>query len=1578
MIPKITELNFPEKDGKKYATLTHADVQIADMGEKTITTQVKIDGDIAPDFSYDWTVEFGGEKYIMPLRITQGNIGETPFKANYNLTFQHWAIYQLKRFQFVTIQTIDAGTYIPDKYVASVQLNLGDFCELFGQVLEYYYGGAITIDLNPDWVYKDAPTLITISHTKIWNVLIEAFYKEYGVRWEIVPADDNTNENEHYVINVGYQATEVSHVFQYGFDGGLLKLERQVQSEEIVNILDGRGGSKNVPFRYFKNTDPNNPDFAPDPDWVVELKTAYFPNLMGATFRSYIQGWKAAHINATDEDGKPLYPNYVPVGEANAYAPWAYRKGFTDTKFSPVEFVADEITVTPTDQDKQVEILPNFSPYIVKDSSIDKYGPINDTLDNNEDIYPTIQGTGLDIAVDVEQVITDDTKETEPSDAETKAVEKMTLDYGNSNIRQQYFTINGNVRVNAETKVVYFDIPKGKYGNFLEGKNTIKALYSIGSSRLESIPSNIELENVRVVITNAQTGEEHSASGLQEGHYAAKLTMTIYNKVNYTANVSIIWNNPTITYSTIRENPWKGTFDIWVKNIWDTTKGGNETPEAYAERVWKPVLGDSEGNEANVVFTSGNLAHEDYEFVITDTPTYDNTHTWTDKDGVAHTSEWRLTLAKSDAELEATGLYIPSTQKQGNAGDTFAFIGTEMTHVPYVVDAEKRVDDNKKDVLREKSEIKPTFVVTTDRVRINNYGNAGALIDSLKAGNTIRIADKRLTNGVKETLYLQSVTYKFREPSSDDAALNPDVEIVLGNEYAVSASPITMMQGEISALQKQVGSISNVEQIVRRVGDKTYLRKDVNDIAAGAIKFLEQSKHVKGVQFGNTYTPGSVGGVVDENANAELLTLIVRQFLSSANFRNGLTGEGWKLWMEDGLSKLEIDELTVRQVMHVFELVIDKVRAVGGQIVVSAANGKVKYVEDNEDTYRIYFDGDNYFQPNDLMRCKTFTGNDIRGYWVEIAGTGIDYVDVPKSEFENGVVPKEGDEVVLMGNTTNDKRQNLISISATEDKQPRIDILDGVHEKNFAGCLRTRLGNLDGIQDPWFGDNQPHGDGLYADNAYLKGTFLLTTGEDIRTKFEIVEGKITSEIDSVRNELTESKGLLRNPSFINGFDYWVTDVGYNAFAIGENFIWANENILGRKGSGVFFFNDNGMRVLQIRDESISQNSTDFLNKPEFRTNEKGEKVPVTVYVSFMYKVVESGMLDVSILDQEKEGFESFSDKCYNAALEPTSEYKQFSFSTLWDGTGYFKLSFLGGEIRICGLTLSTNEADTLEYLYKSLFEQSSTLVKIAAQNFDKEGNVLESSEIMTTAEGNELISQKFNEDGSLKNKSGLVTKAQGAGIYSQGPDGKVALVGTAVDENGKMVVKLTGDNIKLEGYTTINKNFHIDDDGNAQMENATVGGTIKSKQTWTSVKELLGFVETGQTTSIHRIDPSQEKYQANDFRIVAGNAIPFDIYLPDPNKYEGLELGFYTSFANVGQNPFSQVCLFSSEENENARFVYSLILGDSISYLKNSVNCLLFGGIARKLYLPINTYSRFKAIDGSWVQIIGVALKVED
>ena len=254
---------------------------------------------------------------------------------------------------------------------------------------------------------------------------------------------------------------------------------------------------------------------------------------------------------------------------------------------------------------------------------------------------------------------------------------------------------------------------------------------------------------------------------------------------------------------------------------------------------------------------------------------------------------------------------------------------------------------------------------------------------------------------------------------------------------------------------------------------------------------------------------------------------MIRELLRSTEFVDGLTGEGWQLWIDQltGLTNLTVDKVTARQSLVALELLIEKARSVCGQLVVSAANGKIKDVVKQGDNYRIVFEQESGFVAHDLMRCAVTGGTRLKSYWVEVASVIANGVLVPVSEF-GGVKPEAGDECVLMGNTENPLRQNLISIAATEDGQPRIDILDGVKAKNFNGCLRCRLGKLDGIKSSAFpADNQPKGNGLYADNVWLKGTFVLMTGEDILTRFEITEGKIHSAVESLRKEIREDRAI---------------------------------------------------------------------------------------------------------------------------------------------------------------------------------------------------------------------------------------------------------------------------------------------------------------------------------------------------------------------------------------------------------------------------------------------------------------------
>lgn len=526
---------------------------------------------------------------------------------------------------------------------------------------------------------------------------------------------------------------------------------------------------------------------------------------------------------------------------------------------------------------------------------------------------------------------------------------------------------------------------------------------------------------------------------------------------------------------------------------------------------------------------------------------------------------------------------------------------------------------------------------------------------------------------------------------------------------------------------------------------------------------------------------------------------------SAGQFVDGMLGAGFQLWKgEDGRTYLTVDKLTVRQTMAVIELLIEKVRSVGGQICVSAANGRIKTVEESGEHYLITFEQENMFVQHDLVRCQTFTGKDMRSYWVEVTDVTETGIVVGKEEFE-GVEPKEGDECVLMGNTVNTDRQNMVLISATEDGQPRVDVMDGVSGKTFDNALRARLGNLDGIKDDKFpSDRQPRGNGLYADNAYMKGTFVLETGEDVKTRFEITEGKVQSAIDSVRNDFLSEKGYLNNPTFASGLEKWNSENETVFFLVGNRWIWANGAALSKKGDGASVVTDMGRKVVRIRNKYIRQKHENLRFVPTFPTNSAGKKEALPVYLSFFYRCAKSGTLKIGFENVDKTGFADFNSMEVSEEIAATGGYVQYSCSGLWNGTGDFKLEF-DGDIYLYMLVLSTDKIEALTYKYKTLFEQSERLVKISAAVYDKDERALQ--------------------------ETGLMIQPEGTGIYIKDANGKLALIGVGVEEtdaegNKKTVIKLTADNIKLEGLVTANGYFKVKEDGSIEAVNGTFRGHV--------------------------------------------------------------------------------------------------------------------------------------------------------
>lgn len=583
---------------------------------------------------------------------------------------------------------------------------------------------------------------------------------------------------------------------------------------------------------------------------------------------------------------------------------------------------------------------------------------------------------------------------------------------------------------------------------------------------------------------------------------------------------------------------------------------------------------------------------------------------------------------------------------------------------------------------------------------------------------------------------------------------------------------------------------------------------------------------------------------------------------SAGQFVDGLLGAGFQLWKgEDGRTYLTVDKLTVRHTMAVLELLIEKVRSVGGQICVSAANGRIKTVEESGEHYLITFEQENMFVQHDLVRCQTFTGKDMRSYWVEVTDVTETGIVVVKEEFE-GVEPKEGDECVLMGNTANSDRQNMVLISATEDGQPRVDVMDGVSGKTFDNALRARLGNLDGIKDDKFpADRQPRGNGLYADNAYMKGTFVLETGEDVKTRFEITEGKVQSAIDSVRNDFLSEKGYLNNPTFASGLEKWNSENETVFFLVGNRWIWANGAALSKKGDGASVVTDMGRKVVRIRNKYIRQKHENLRFVPTFPTNGEGKKEALPVYLSFFYRCAKSGTLKIGFENVDKTGFADFNSMDVSEEIAATGGYVQYTCSGLWNGTGDFKLAF-DGDIYLYMLVLSTDKIEALTYKYKTLFEQSERLVKISAAVYDKDERALE--------------------------ETGLIVTSKVSGLYAIDVDGNLkSFVGAGQDG-----VKIKASNIQLEGLVTANENFKILEDGSIEAKNGKFTGEINA-----SNGNIGNLVISSDNLHYGNIDDWTTEEQKT---LISASQIRLQNYLYDENTAKWT---FHQLFLGINADP---------------------------------------------------------------------------
>lgn len=271
------------------------------------------------------------------------------------------------------------------------------------------------------------------------------------------------------------------------------------------------------------------------------------------------------------------------------------------------------------------------------------------------------------------------------------------------------------------------------------------------------------------------------------------------------------------------------------------------------------------------------------------------------------------------------------------------------------------------------------------------------------------------------------------------------------------------------------------------------------------------------------YVAGKRGAKIGEDGAAELLSVLVRglvtaQGIQSPGFSTGALGTGLCLKMdENGDSYIEVDRMLVRKVAEFIQLVIQEIKHVGGQIVLTPASMKCVRVEDTGSAYRCYFEAtdgektvENQFVAGDQVRAQTFNvkegvNENVKNtyYWRLVTGVGDNYIDLSKTDCDAGsTVPSAGDEIVQLGNRNDVARQAAIILSAYGNDAPYFKMYRGINSYKLEGKEFVNLSREDVM--------------IISDNIKL------STGETVKEYINGAVGDVQSKVDEVSGKVEDA------------------------------------------------------------------------------------------------------------------------------------------------------------------------------------------------------------------------------------------------------------------------------------------------------------------------------------------------------------------------------------------------------------------------------------------------------------------------
>lgn len=480
--------------------------------------------------------------------------------------------------------------------------------------------------------------------------------------------------------------------------------------------------------------------------------------------------------------------------------------------------------------------------------------------------------------------------------------------------------------------------------------------------------------------------------------------------------------------------------------------------------------------------------------------------------------------------------------------------------------------------------------------------------------------------------------------------------------------------------------------------DKRYLRKDINDEAAGEIIFdkkIGSSIFLDGMDGKGWEIKADGSGIME--ALKVRSDIYAGNKIGSISFAPGFTGWGTEIDIPTATGTF--DNIFVRKTFTAYEIVYSQIYGLGGNQIVSDIN-KIGRVERLSDRWRCYMDDmDGLMLMNlregDGVRIQRRNGITSTKYlFGRCIGISSDYFDVAYPLIEGAGEPEAGDFAMRWGNDRDTTRQGLIYLTSADQGAPFIAVYDGITGVSTQDTLKAQIGNLSMIRTK--NGTQLKGYGAYLNGIYIENSSIyLDNGMTVEQQFSVMNGELRSEIEGVRNDMSlESGNILVNSTFGKDTNYWRSENEVHFINVGGDLLWIGGAFYSEKREVADIYRDGERNVLRLLGTTIYQSNA----------NMKGDKAAGIYSYAFFYKVVRRGVLTVGFAGQEL--YDSLT-------LDPSDEYVKLSKAGKWDGTGDFRIGFTG-EILIYGVSLFNDRLADAVIKLETRILQTEEYIKLLA------------------------------------------------------------------------------------------------------------------------------------------------------------------------------------------------------------------------------------------------------------------------